>query len=159
MDMTEYNRSAATEYAAKWAFGRNLAYMNFDGIGGDCTNFVSQCIFAGAGVMNYTKDTGWYYRSPNDRAAAWSGAQYLNNFLLGNKGQGPRAVAAPMDSLEEGDIIQLYNGLRFYHSLIITGFESGMPLVAAHTDDSYMRPLNTYYYVGAQGLHISAVYA
>ncbi len=53
-----YNRDVVAEYAYKWAFRRNPEYYNFDSIGGDCTNFVSQCIFAGAGVMNYT-DTFW----------------------------------------------------------------------------------------------------
>ncbi len=47
-----YNRQAAVEYAEKWAFKRNPAYLNFDSLGGDCTNYASQCIFAGAKVMN-----------------------------------------------------------------------------------------------------------
>lgn len=158
MQKIEYNRAAAVEYAAKWANGRNPEFMNFDGMGGDCTNFISQCILAGGGVMNYTKDVGWYYNSPNDRAAAWSGAQYLNNFLLKNEGVGPHAVAVPLSSLIVGDIIQLHNGLRFYHSLMVMGFDSGVPLIAAHTDDSYMRPLNTYHYVGVQGVHITGIY-
>ena len=71
-----YDRSAAVRYAARWAYGRNPAYMNFTGIGGDCTNFVSQFIYAGAGVMNYTPDFGWYYISPDNRAAAWTGVTY-----------------------------------------------------------------------------------
>ena len=28
---------------------RNPAYLDFHGLGGDCTNFVSQCLYAGAG--------------------------------------------------------------------------------------------------------------
>ena len=158
MKSEEYNRQAAIEYAEKWAFGRNPDYMSFDGIGGDCTNFVSQCIFAGSGVMNYTKDTGWYYKSPDDRAAAWSSAEFLNKFLLNNKSAGPHAKTTPIASLLNGDIIQLHNGMRFYHTLIVVGFSAGIPLVAAHTDDSNMRPLSTYYYVSAQGLHITETY-
>ena len=67
-----YRREDATAYAARWAFGRNPRYLSFNGIGGDCTSFVSQCLFAGGGVMNYQKDVGWYYSSPANRAAAWS---------------------------------------------------------------------------------------
>ena len=53
-----YNRAAAVAYAEKWAFSRNPEYYDFHGIGGDCTNFVSQCIYAGCGVMNYTPEYG-----------------------------------------------------------------------------------------------------
>ena len=44
-----YDREAAVAYAHRWAFGRNPAYSNFDGMGGDCTNFASQCLYAGTG--------------------------------------------------------------------------------------------------------------
>ena len=30
-----YNRQAAVAYAHRWAFGRNPAYSNFDGMGGE----------------------------------------------------------------------------------------------------------------------------
>ena len=58
--MQEYNRVQALEYAKKWAYARNPDYYNFDPVGGDCTSFVSQCIYAGSKTMNYQKDTGWY---------------------------------------------------------------------------------------------------
>ncbi len=58
-----YNRQAAVAYAHRWAFGRNPAYSNFDGMGGDCTNFASQCLYAGTGIMNFTPTYGWYYLS------------------------------------------------------------------------------------------------
>ena len=77
-----YDRSKAAAYAEKWAFSRNPRYISFDGMGGDCTSFVSQCLYAGTGVMNYTRDTGWYYNSASDRAAAWSGVPYLYRFEL-----------------------------------------------------------------------------
>ena len=57
----KYERKKAIQYAQKWALKRNPNYYNYDDIGGDCTNFVSQCIYAGSGVMNYTKTFGWYY--------------------------------------------------------------------------------------------------
>ena len=52
MRETGYNREAAVDYARRWAMGRNPAYFDFEEIGGDCTNFASQCLFAGAKVMN-----------------------------------------------------------------------------------------------------------
>ena len=72
-DIRPYDRAAAVNYAHQWAHGRNPAYYNFDGIGGDCTSFASQCLYAGAGVMNFTPTYGWYYRSLQDRAPAWTG--------------------------------------------------------------------------------------
>ena len=46
-----YNRQKVVEYARKWAYGRNPAYYNFEPVGGDCTSFVSQCIYEGSKVM------------------------------------------------------------------------------------------------------------
>ncbi len=154
MHFIYYNRQAAVEYAERWAFKRNEKYYNFDGIGGDCTNFASQCLFAGTGVMNYEKDVGWYYVSPDDRAAAWTEANYFRRFMVNNTGVGPFGNSAPIESLEEGDFINLHNGTLFYHTLIVVGFSNGEPLVAAHTNDAYMRPLSTYHYDSARGLHI-----
>lgn len=42
-----YDRNKSVEYARKWALGRNPLYYNYDNIGGDCTNFISQCLFEG----------------------------------------------------------------------------------------------------------------
>ena len=88
----EYNRANAVAYAKKWAYGRNPKYYDFSDLGGDCTNFASQCIYAGSGVMNYTPTYGWYYISVNNRAPAWTGVDELYRFLTTNRGAGPRAI-------------------------------------------------------------------
>ena len=41
-----YNRRSAVEYAHTWAYGRNPAYFDYQRLGGDCTNFASQCLYA-----------------------------------------------------------------------------------------------------------------
>lgn len=84
MRQIPYDRDAAVNYARKWAMDRNPAYYDFEEIGGDCTNFASQCIFAGARIMNYTPTMGWYYRSSYDRTPSWSGVRYLYEFLTNN---------------------------------------------------------------------------
>ena len=61
-----YRRDLAVEYATVWSFGRNPIYYDFENLGGDCTNFVSQCIFAGCGVMNYMPVYGWYFIDINN---------------------------------------------------------------------------------------------
>jgi len=154
----EYNRENAVEYARRWALDRNPLFFNFMGIGGDCTNFVSQCVFAGCCQMNFTDTFGWYYRNQNDRAPAWTGVQFFYNFITQNVGPGPFASEADPTSLELGDIIQL--GRRdgtFYHTLIVTGFDGDQYLVSAHTDDSLDRSLDTYSYRMIRYLHIEGV--
>ena len=152
-----YNREAAVVYARQWATGRNPRYYDFTGIGGDCTNFVSQCIYAGAGVMNYTPDTGWYYISLYDRAAAWTGVEYLYNFLINNQSVGPYATETTENEILPGDVIQLGDRYGdFYHSLFVMQ-SSPRILVSAHTNDALNRPLSSYTYASARFLHINGV--
>lgn len=157
MEVIPYNRERAVAYARRWALGRNPAYYDFSALGGDCTNFVSQCLYAGSGVMNFTPDTGWYYRSLNDRAAAWTGVEYLYNFLTTNQFVGPFARDVPQQEAMIGDVVQLgkFDG-DFYHTVIITALEPTI-LIAAHSYDALDRPLNTYDYDVARFLHIEGV--
>lgn len=142
-----YLRERAVSYARKYAFGQNPIFGNFRGIGGNCTNFVSQSIYAGSCVMNYTPTFGWYYVSLEDRSPSWTGVQFFYNFMVDNKGVGPYGKEATLDEVEIGDVIQLGNNQDgFYHTLLIVGFEGEDPLVAAQTDDAYARPLSTYSY-------------
>ncbi len=55
MIVLNYDRKKAVEYAHKWALKRNPLYYNFDKLGGDCTNFISQCIYHSCNIMNYKK--------------------------------------------------------------------------------------------------------
>lgn len=158
MNEREYNREAAIAYAKKWAYGRNPAFYDFSRIGGDCTNFASQCIFAGAGIMNYTPVTGWFYRSANDRTASWTGVEYLYNFLTQNEGAGPYAEEVPLSELQIGDIVQLGRATGdFYHSPVVVGFNRGEILVAAHTFDVYGKRLSSYTFERSRGIHILKV--
>lgn len=153
-----YQRNEAVEYAKTWAFKRNPAFLDFENLGGDCTNFASQCIYAGSKVMNPTKIFGWYYYSSNNRSPSWTGVSYLYNFLIGNKGIGPYAVEVDASKVEEGDIVQLgkANG-EFYHSPFIVKVTPSEIYVAAHSYDAYMRPLSSYVYDQARFLHIVGV--
>ena len=82
--MPFYNRERAVAYAHRWAFSRNPAYYNFDAIGGDCTNFVSQGLFAGSGRMHYRKVYGWYYNDLNERAPGHLGRYNTNRIPCGS---------------------------------------------------------------------------
>lgn len=157
--LTPYAREKSVEYAAKWAFKRNPRYLSFDGIGGDCTNFVSQCLYAGSGLMNYTPVTGWYYNSSNDRAAAWSGVVYLYNFLTTNRSAGPVASVVDKSKVELGDVVQLGDkDGKWYHSLLVTQVGTDDLYLSTHTFDAHLRPLSSYTYASARFLHIDGVY-
>ena len=161
MKTKQYNRTKTVEYASKWAYKRNPRYYNFDSVGGDCTSFISQCIYAGCNTMNYKKHIGWYYNSASDRTASWSGVEFLYNFLITNRGIGPRAIKSNINNLEIGDIIQLkFFQDSFSHSLIIVGKNANNLdniYVATHTEDSYYRKVSTYSYEDIRFLHISNI--
>ena len=158
----DYDREKAVAYAHAWAYRRNPAYYDFQEIGGDCTNYASQCIFAGAGIMNYTPTFGWYYINLNARAPAWSGVVYLYNFLTSNAGAGPFAREVDITEVQPGDICQLaLDRDAFHHTPVIvsTGVvpDFSNVLVAAHSRDVDCRPLDTYSFRRVRFLHIEGV--
>lgn len=160
-----YDRTRAVAYARRYAFSRNPLFYNFTGIGGDCTNFVSQALLAGSCVMNYTPDFGWYYRSSSDRSPSWTSVEFFWEYMTeasrfvaagGNTGPFGREVGAR--ELQVGDVIQLADSTGdFYHTLLVSGFSGGEPLVAAHSIDTLDRPLSDYNYTTARYLHIIGV--
>ncbi len=163
MNVYAYDRAAAVAYARKWALGRNPAFYDFNDIGGDCTNFASQCIFAGCGVMNYLPLYGWFYRSASDRTPSWTVVQFLHNFLVGNDGVGPFAQVVPLEQAEVGDVIQLGDGRGdFFHSPVAVAIRPRSRgkiteddiLIAAHTYDALDRTLSSYNARQYRVLHI-----
>ena len=161
-----YDRYRAVEYAKRWAFDRNPLFDNFAGIGGDCTNFVSQAVYAGSCVMNETPIFGWYFKSLSDRAPAWTGVEAFYDFMTGGGDfapvtlrEGPFGYATGREYAQLGDVIQLADeGGDFYHTLLITGFgEGGELLVTAHTNDALDRPISEYTNSSERIIHIVGV--
>ena len=74
---SKYNRVTARNYAWDWwgpyTSNYNPAYNNYVGKGGDCANFVSQCVYAGGVPIH----GGW---SPD--SVAWINAASLKNNML-----------------------------------------------------------------------------
>lgn len=140
-----YDRGKAAAYADKYWKDPNPDYLYFDV---DCTNYVSQCLFAGGGPMIYTdkRELGWWYRGRvNGReewSFSWAVAHSLQYYLLTSR-SGLRAEdAGDARRLELGDIISYdWNGDgRWQHSAVVTAKDSnGMPLVNAHTVSSKHR--------------------
>ncbi len=156
-----YRRHDAVLYADRWWDSFNPDFAAFEV---DCTNYISQSLFAGGAPINYTgkRESGWWYKGyVGGREAwsySWSVANALERFLTHNDaGLSAELVNRPQQ-LELGDVI-IYDwdgDGNFGHSTIVTGFDAGgMPLVNAHTipskhrywdyQDSYAWTENTKY--------------
>ncbi len=162
MKQIQYNRQKAVAYAKQWAFSRNPKYYNFDSVGGDCTSFISQCIYAGSNTMNYTKEKGWYYINGNNKSPSWSGVEFLYQFLIQNQSVGPYGIEVAQTNIEIGDIAQLsFDDKTFGHSLMIVNIENTYSLqgikIASHTLDSYNKPISEYDYAKMRWIHIQGV--
>ena len=148
----------------QWAYGRNPRYYDYELLGGDCTNFASQCLYAGSRIMDYTPTYGWYYIDANRKAPAWTGVVYLFNYLTRDRAAvGPAARDTSIFEMLPGDVIQLsFDGIRWAHSPVVVAV--GEPrrydnvLVAAHSYDADYRPLSSYEFANARFLHVFGVY-
>lgn len=151
-----YDRAAAVRYALRHVFRPNPDFANMDtaGGGGDCTNFVSQCLLAGGWHMDYRASgfaTEWWYRrlgtAPFDEDAkdwwscTWSLPSLFSRYLATNYARPMDLLAKPRlaKTLRKGDIICYdWNGDGFFdHSVIVTSIVRGWPRVTYRT----LRPL------------------
>ncbi|WP_225446459.1 amidase domain-containing protein [Paenibacillus rhizovicinus] len=157
-----YRRDLAAAYADRWWNEPNPAYENFEV---NCTNFISQCLFAGNAPMNYTgkRASGWWYRGYSggreNWSYSWAVANALQHYLsVPHNGVLRATVVESADQLALGDVI-IYDwggDNRYQHSTVVTAFDAaGMPLVNANTvpsrhrywdyQDSYAWTENTKY--------------
>lgn len=142
----KYNRELAVMYANRWWDGANPEFIRFEV---DCSNYVSQCLFAGGAPMNYTgrRESGWWYKGRYKNQELWSYSWAVANSLQLYLGMGGKshlratAVGSPRE-LTLGDVICYdWDGdNRYEHSTVVTAIDAdGMPLVNAHTTDSKHR--------------------
>lgn len=117
---------AAIDYAHTWALGRNPAYRDFGD--NDCTNFVSQCVFAGGMPMVEPK---WAYSSfTQSRSWVLVTEFWTAMYQLG--------YGTPNSSAYRGDIVQFYNSTKkeWSHAGIITAKDSYATLFySAHSSN------------------------
>ncbi|MEI7025888.1 amidase domain-containing protein [Paenibacillus sp. y28] len=140
-----YDRDAACRYADAYWNHANPAYQEFPS---DCTNYVSQCLYAGGAPMNNTgrRETGWWYEGKSGSKELWSYSWSVSHSLqsfLKRSTIGLRAdeVSSPLE-LSPGDVICYdWNGDGgFEHSVIVTDLDAdGFPLVNARTVSSRRR--------------------
>lgn len=136
-----YNRLAAVQYAERWWNDFNPKYPNFHN--DDCTNYISQCLFAGGAKMwgQPNRSRGWWYNGKS-WSYSWSVAHSFRWYLSGvHQGLKTQEVATPQE-LVPGDIIcyDFQGNGKFDHNTIVVNKDAeGMPLVNAHTNNSRNR--------------------
>lgn len=148
-----YNRLTAVRYALRHWNNPNPRFGNMDtmGAGGDCANFVSQCMLAGGWPLDYRAsavDKEWWYRrvgtEPFDRnrddwwSCTWTLADSHMRYMRANHGRALDLVRSPRlaRTLRRGDVIYYdWDGDGvFTHSAIVTSFtRRGFPLVTYRT--------------------------
>jgi hypothetical protein len=145
-----YDREGAARYAdmycgVAWGCGNkhryNPKYRDYNGVGGDCTNFVVQALRDGGGLSmpGFTRVEGlvghlqWTgrgtvaFREPF--AKLWQRAMDVENGFPG--------------LFQIGDLVAYQEKGKMAHFAMITGFDTrGYPLVNSHTADRYHVPFD-----------------
>ena len=124
-NLVSYNRESAAKYAMKWALSRNSAYRDYEEWGGDCTNFISQCVHAGGIPFDHNGNNilkQWYWYSDISRTPSWTGAEPFYKYIIGNNSKDTQNFEeVDYYDLEIGDIVQLvYEDNLAYHNMIIS---------------------------------------
>jgi hypothetical protein len=145
-----YDRSAAQNYIRQYAQNYNPAYRSFEGggSGGDCTNFVSQVMWAGGWVERtgwYLDWNYWWYDFFNPiQTRTWT---YTNAFqyFFANSGRGQ--FLSYLVDLSIGDVIQIDfdSDGEIDHGMVVDDKVSSTldgVFVSHHTYPAYHRPLS-----------------
>lgn len=154
--LNRYNRIGAVNYAIKYALHPNKEYKYFQSInenGGDCTNFVSQCLKAGGAPMDYNEHRPWWYNIKKGKASTcWAVAHSLYWYLRTNQSMNRAAIKGmeveEISELEIGDVVFYENYQNtIFHAAIITSFINTngniVPLISQHSynqlNESYIK--------------------
>lgn len=125
-----YDRDKACEYAKRYAYNYNPNYKNYNSVGGDCANFVSQCLIAG----------GFNFKKICPDVAYGEGGTVPNEVCLANclKRNGWTETTYAPTNFQKGDVVTYSNP---GHAVIAV---QGYPniLIAAHNSDRYGTSVN-----------------
>lgn len=124
-----YDRQGALDYAVQYSNDRNDDWANYEGLGGNCQNYVSQCLLAGGIPMDTQGDAVWKWygdtvandQTASGRSSSWSGVDEFLAYAAGNRGYGLAALTdAPYETGQPGDLIQMGEGGDWRHVVIIS---------------------------------------
>lgn len=131
-----FNIDTACTYAETYALNPNPEYKSFDGIGGDCTNFMSQILHAGGIKLTPT----W-----KPYTNSWIRVEDIYLYLTSHK----LCTKLPDDtSLDRGCLIQFYTPAigRFFHNGFITyKLQNNDCLYCCHSYNKLNYPLSEIY--------------
>ncbi|MBQ8892821.1 MAG: amidase domain-containing protein [Clostridia bacterium] len=119
-----YDRQAAAEYAQAYCISRNSAWADYSEKGGNCQNYVSQCLLAGGIPMDYTDPAQWNSETGGSeiRSPSWAWVQGFAAYAAENTGYGLSAeVDVPYYSGNIGDVLQMGLEENCHHSTVIVG--------------------------------------
>lgn len=136
LSKNKYSTADAVTYARKYALSYNNKYKSFSNSGGDCTNFVSQCVHAGGLPLSLT----W-----RPYSTTWIRVNELYYYIL-RKGLGKNLSS--VENSELGSILQFFSESKgFYsHSGVITEILSDEDcLYCCHSYDKLDYPLSEIY--------------
>ena len=156
-----YDRIKAQNYALEYALKRNPRFYDFSSLGGDCTNFISQCLFAGTNKMDYSRN-GWYYIDLDNRSPSWTGVGELGEYLINNNSNIIKAKVVSFDEVEIGDVIQLRQAEEFNHSLFVSNVDRPILsfndiYICAHSNDRKNVRLSIYTFREAKFLKVTSL--
>jgi len=164
-----YDADAALAYAMTWVdpievVRNDSVFGVYDTFGGNCNNYISQCLNAGGIPMDTIGDSAtqwkWYGdntnadQSASGRSASWTGVSQFFTYASENTGYG--LVAVVDDNLfsgSPGDILQFISNGEAVHSVIITQVikddQGNMVdyLINSNTTDRIDYPASAYGYV------------
>ena len=159
---TSYNYSNAVRYAEAYYQNYNSAYPDWTSYGGDCANFISQCLYAGGKAMKGTPGTAsaaqnlsnWFSSgktcNTNNVSSTWRGANAFKSYWQRNASGYSKFSTVSSNSYNYGfcgDAVSLLNSNgSAYHTLIIVGYDSANKdfIVAAHTGNTKTAKLSSY---------------
>jgi hypothetical protein len=163
----DYDRQAAVDYAFDWVgqneWLRNPEWIAYDSRGGNCNNFISQCLMAGGIPMDaqghissqwkWIEDYVSSRESLTGRSASWAGVDEFHEYAMINQGYGLVAIVDQnIYSGRIGDIIQYGSRGGWNHSVIIVNVirdEQGRIvdyLINSNTTDRIDCPMSAYSY-------------
>lgn len=147
LKLIDLDRDKMYSYMEKNWDRRPKKWGNFNKLGGDCTNFASQVVFAGGAPMNKFSKLKWYYFGYDDRSPSWTGVNQFYDYMINNIYRGPVGEISDVEDVDVGDIVQLdlYGEGYYSHTLIIDGFldsyKERIPTLSSHSIDRFNEPL------------------
>ncbi|GAB6273191.1 MAG: hypothetical protein STSR0004_00540 [Peptococcaceae bacterium] len=164
-----YDSAKGSRYAQKYApEGQNSIIRLFYYIpGGDCTNFVSQCVWAAYGgwvegndakskenIRNCVRMVAGIWQGGGGGTPNWEQVLKFFSYVISSKTYGPKgskfaesvAKSFPLSSIRVGDVLQVKRGSggTYGHSVYVSVINGSTPdkiFVCQHSSDIKNRPL------------------